>query len=147
MTAANAARRSLARERNVPESEVAPVLAGVVVPDPVFFCSIETASQVYQKRLDQALKIIQREDPSVKVKIDEETGQTVLSGMGELHLEVILQRIRSEFGVDATLGPIQVAYKETITSDSTDTFVLDKILGNFQNVAIFFRAITNNSFI
>lgn len=85
---------------------------------------------MYQRKLDQALEILQREDPSLKVKYEEETGQTVISGMGELHLEIILERIRSEFGVEAHLGPFQVAYKETISNDGLfDTFVLDKMLG------------------
>lgn len=73
--------------------------------------------------------MLQREDPSLKVKHDEETGQTILSGMGELHLEIVLERIRSEYGVDANLGAFQVAYKETIDSEIIDTFLLEKVLG------------------
>lgn len=74
--------------------------------------------------------MLQREDPSLKVKFEEETGQTIVSGMGELHLEIVLERIRSEYGVDASLGAMQVAYKETVVNEITDTFVLDKSLGN-----------------
>ena len=144
----NAARRWLAKKQGVPEAEVAPILAGVEIPDPVFFCSIETTSlvctfvsaesnitlrnsyfQMYQKRLEQALEMLQREDPSLKVKYDEDTGQTILSGMGELHLEIILERIRSEYGVEASLGSFQVAYKETTLGEVTETFILDKMLG------------------
>ena len=74
--------------------------------------------------------MLQREDPCLKVKFEEETGQTIVSGMGELHLEIVLERIRSEYGVDASLGAMQVAYKETVVNEITDTFVLDKTLGN-----------------
>lgn len=83
---------------------------------------------MHVKQLEQALEMLQREDPSFRVKFDEETGQTIVSGMGELHLEVVLQRIRSEFKVDASLGPLQVAYKETFLGNITDTFVFDKML-------------------
>ncbi|KAK4016807.1 hypothetical protein OUZ56_031775 [Daphnia magna] len=128
VTAMNAARRWLAKKQGVTESEVAPILAGVEIPDPVFFCSIETASLAYQKKLEQALEMLQREDPSLKVKYDEETSQTIVSGMGELHLEIVLERIRTEYGIDASLGDLQVAYKETTHSEITDTFILEKML-------------------
>ncbi|XP_046440167.1 ribosome-releasing factor 2, mitochondrial-like [Daphnia pulex] len=129
VTAMNAARRWLAKKQGVSEAEVAPILAGVEIPDPVFFCSIETASLVYQKKLEHALEMLQREDPSLKVKFNEDTGQTIVSGMGELHLEIVLERIRSEYGVEASLGAFQVAYKETALNEITDVFILDKTLG------------------
>ena len=74
--------------------------------------------------------MLQREDPSLKVKFNEDTGQTIVSGMGELHLEIVLERIRSEYGVEASLGAFQVAYKETVLNEITDIFILDKTLGN-----------------
>lgn len=74
--------------------------------------------------------MLQREDPSLKVKFNEDTGQTIVSGMGELHLEIVLERIRSEYGVEASLGAFQVAYKETALNEITDVFILDKTLGN-----------------
>lgn len=86
--------------------------------------------------------MLQREDPSLKVRYDEETGQTIVSGMGELHLEIILERIRSEYGVDASLGALQVAYKETVLEDVCDTFVLDKMLGMLSCI---FRNFTFNT--
>ncbi|ODM96936.1 Ribosome-releasing factor 2, mitochondrial [Orchesella cincta] len=89
------------------------VLSGVSVPEPVFFCSVEPASLSQQKALDAALECLQREDPSLHVNIDHDTGQTVLSGMGELHLEIIFDRLKNEFKVEADLGKLQVAYKET----------------------------------
>lgn len=84
---------------------------------------------MYQKKLEKALEMLQREDPSFRVRFEEDTGQTVVSGMGELHLEIMLERIRSEYGVDANLGAFQVAYKETAMNDVSDTFVMDKMLG------------------
>lgn len=67
----------------------APVLAGLTVPDPVFFCSIEPPSMAYKKQLDHALACLTKEDPSLKVHFDEDTGETIVSGMGELHLDII----------------------------------------------------------
>lgn len=84
---------------------------------------------MYQKQLENALEMLQKEDPSLKVNFDTETGQTILSGMGELHLEVILERIRTEYKIDASLGPFQVAYKETAIASLIDDFVLEKTLG------------------
>jgi len=88
---------------------------------------------MYQKPLEQALEMLQREDPSLKVTLDSETGQTIISGMGELHLEVILERIRTDYRVDASFGPYQVAYKETSCSDVSNTFVLDKTVAGIKN--------------
>ena len=81
------------------------------VPDPVFMCTIEPPSLAYQLDLEKALTILQREDPSLRVKYDEDSGQTILSGMGELHLEIIQDRIKKEYGVDCYLGPLQISYK------------------------------------
>jgi len=70
-----------------------PVLAGMDIPDPVFFCSVEPPSLAYQKALDHALDCLLREDPSLRMSFDSDMGQTILGGMGELHLEVIKDRI------------------------------------------------------
>jgi len=70
-----------------------PLLAGMDIPDPVFFCSVEPPSLAYQKALDHALDCLLREDPSLCISFDSDTGQTILGGMGELHLEVIKDRI------------------------------------------------------
>lgn len=70
------------------------VLAGMTIPSPVFFCSIEPPSIGFQKQLDKALEILAREDPSLQVRFEEDTGQTILGGMGELHLEIIHDRIK-----------------------------------------------------
>ncbi|TKC33593.1 hypothetical protein EI555_002060, partial [Monodon monoceros] len=90
------------------------LLAGVEIPEPVFFCTIEPPSVAKQPDLDHALKCLQREDPSLKVKLDPDSGQTILCGMGELHIEIIHDRIKREYGLETYLGPLQVAYRETI---------------------------------
>lgn len=69
------------------------MLVGLTVPDPVFFCSIEPPSMAFQKNLDFALECLLREDPSLHVRTDPDTGQTIIGGMGELHLEIIKDRI------------------------------------------------------
>ncbi|XP_037085413.1 ribosome-releasing factor 2, mitochondrial-like [Pollicipes pollicipes] len=88
-------------------------LLGVPVPEPVFFCSVEPPSLAKAKALDQALECLQREDPSLRVTHNEETGQTVLAGMGELHLSIVRDRLSREHGVDAEMGEPQVSYRET----------------------------------
>lgn len=84
------------------------------IPDAVYFCSIEPPSVGVQQALETALIQIQREDPSLRVKYDENTMQTVLGGMGELHLDIIKSRLLSEYKIDADLGPLQIACKGTI---------------------------------
>ena len=93
------------------DEAVSPFLSGVSVPDPVFYCSIEPPSMAYAKKLETALQNLAREDPSLGVTINEDTGQTVLSGMGELHLEIIQDRIKKEYKVDADLGELMIAYR------------------------------------
>ena len=87
-----------------------------------------------QKQLDLALTNLSREDPSLRVTHDAESGQTILSGMGELHLEVIRERIRSEYKVDADLGRLMVAYKETPTATHVEDFVFDRQIGDKRHV-------------
>lgn len=99
------------------------------VPDAVYFCSIEPPSISYQLPLERALEQLQREDPSLRVRYDETTLQTVLGGMGELHLEIIKSRILSEYKIDVDLGPLQIAYQETIREPVRDTLHLKKDIG------------------
>lgn len=107
------------------------------IPEAVYFCSIEPPSLSYQLELERALAQLQREDPSFRVHNDEHTMQTVLGGMGELHLEIIKSRILSEYKIDADLGPLQIAYSETIEDTVRDEFVLKKeISGVVQEVTI-----------
>lgn len=106
------------------------LLAGVEIPEPVFFCTIEPPSMAKQQDLDNALSCLQREDPSLKVKADPDTGQTILCGMGELHIEIIHDRIKREYGIETYLGPLQIAYRETILNAAQATDVLDKVVGD-----------------
>uniref|UniRef100_A0AC11CA88 GTP dependent ribosome recycling factor mitochondrial 2 n=1 Tax=Ovis aries TaxID=9940 RepID=A0AC11CA88_SHEEP len=106
------------------------LLAGVEIPEPVFFCTIEPPSVAKQPDLDHALKCLQREDPSLKVKLDPDSGQTVLCGMGELHIEIIHDRIKREYGLETYLGPLQVAYREAILNSVRATDTLDRTLGD-----------------
>lgn len=107
------------------------------IPDAVYFCSIEPPSISYQPALEKALAQLHREDPSFRVSYDETTMQTVLGGMGELHLEIIKSRILSEYKIEADLGPLQIAYKETIQEPIRDSFEMRKeIAGSTQDVAI-----------
>lgn len=83
-------------------------------PEPVISVAIEPKTRADQDKLGMALARLAQEDPSFRVKVDEETGETIISGMGELHLEIIVDRLRREFGVGANVGKPQVAYRETI---------------------------------
>ena len=95
------------------------VLEQLEFPDPVIHVAVEPRSKEDQDKLGKALVSLAEEDPTFQVKGDEETGQTVISGMGELHLEVLVDRMLREFNVDATVGKPQVAYRETITKPVT----------------------------
>jgi elongation factor G len=86
----------------------------MVFPEPVIDVAIEPKTKVDQEKLTIALQKLADEDPTFKVSLDEETGQTIISGMGELHLEIIIDRLLREFKVDANVGKPQVAYRETI---------------------------------
>jgi elongation factor G len=91
-----------------------------VFPDPVISIAIEPKTAGGQDRLESALGRLSREDPTFRVKTDEETGQIIISGMGELHLEVLSQRLLKEFRVDANVGKPQVAYRETVLKEARD---------------------------
>jgi len=89
-------------------------LERMVFPEPVISQAVEPKTKADQEKMGIALNRLAQEDPSFRVKTDEESGQTIISGMGELHLEIIVDRMRREFGVEATVGKPQVAYRETI---------------------------------
>jgi elongation factor G len=91
------------------------VLENIRFPEPVISVAIEPKTRADQEKLGEALRKMSDEDPTFKVDYNEETGQMVISGMGELHLDVIVSRMLTEFGVNAKVGNPQVAYKETIT--------------------------------
>ncbi len=91
------------------------ILESIEFPDPVISIAIEPKTKADQERLGISLQKLASEDPSFRVRTDEETGQTIISGMGELHLEIIVDRMMREFKVEANVGKPQVAYRETIT--------------------------------
>jgi elongation factor G len=94
------------------------LLEAMDFPEPVISLAIEPKTKADQEKLGQGLGKLMAEDPTFRVKSDEETGQTVISGMGELHLEIIVDRLKREFSVEASVGKPQVAYKETLTRGS-----------------------------
>jgi len=94
------------------------VLERMEFPDPVISVAVEPKSKPDQEKMGVALGKLAQEDPSFRVKTDEETGQTIISGMGELHLDIIVDRMRREFSVEANIGQPQVAYREAIRNTS-----------------------------
>ncbi len=91
------------------------ILEKMVFPEPVISLAIEPKTKADQEKLGQGMAKLMAEDPTFRVKTDEQTGQVVIAGMGELHLEIIVDRLKREFGVEASVGKPQVAYKETLT--------------------------------
>lgn len=96
-----------------PQNQI--ILESMTFPDPVIQVSIEPKTKSDQEKLGTAIQKLAEEDPTFSVKLDEETGQTVIGGMGELHLDILVDRMRREFKVEANVGKPQVAYRETIT--------------------------------
>lgn len=92
------------------------VLEGIKIPEPVVEMRIEPKTKVDQEKMGIALKKLSDEDPTFRIKSDPETMETIIAGMGELHLDVLVERMKREFGVEANIGKPQVAYKETITA-------------------------------
>ena len=96
------------------------VLESITFPEPPVSIAIEPATKADQEKMSLALQRLAEEDPTFRVKVDHETGQTIISGMGELHLEIIVDRMKREFNVEANIGAPQVAYRETIRKDGTE---------------------------
>jgi elongation factor G len=94
------------------------VLEELEFPEPVIHVAVEPKTKADQDKMSKALMALSEEDPTFQIRSDEETGQTVISGMGELHLEVLVDRMLREFKVDATVGKPQVAYRETVTKQA-----------------------------
>lgn len=94
------------------------ILEGIKVPEPVVSMRIEPKTKADQEKMGLALKKLSDEDPTFRIKSDPETAETIISGMGELHLEIIVDRMKREFGVEANVGKPQVAYRETITGEA-----------------------------
>ncbi len=96
------------------------VLERMDFPEPVIHVAVEPKTKADQEKMGIALGKLAQEDPSFRVKTDEESGQTIIGGMGELHLDIIVDRMKREFGVDANIGKPQVAYRETISKDNVE---------------------------
>ncbi|XP_026332850.1 ribosome-releasing factor 2, mitochondrial [Hyposmocoma kahamanoa] len=127
----SARQRLQALEGDVTDDDIADILLGIgtTIPEPVFLCSIEPPSIAYQTPLETALNELQREDPSLRVLTDEDTGQMVLAGMGELHLEIIKERIVREYKIDVELGPLQIAYRESLLGSAKQSMTVDRKIG------------------
>ena len=111
------------------DSENAVILERMEFPDPVIEVAVEPKTKADQEKMGVALQRLAAEDPSFKVSVDHESGQTVMKGMGELHLEILVDRMLREFKVDATVGAPQVAYRETITQPTTIDYTHKKQSG------------------
>jgi elongation factor G len=105
------------------------VLERIVAPEPVLAVAIEPPKQADQNQLQKGLQVLLQEDPSLHLQHDAESGQLILSGMGELQLEVTLEKLRERFGVRVAVGQPQVAYRETITQAATVTWLHKKQSG------------------
>ncbi|MCT6880462.1 MAG: elongation factor G [Commensalibacter sp.] len=123
------------------------VLERMHFPVPVIDISVEPKTKEAVEKMTIALQKLAAEDPSLQLKTDQETGQTILSGMGELHLDIIIDRLRREYNVDANIGAPQVAYRETITQAHTETYTHKKQsggAGQFAEVKILFEPVERN---
>nr|WP_255663203.1 elongation factor G [Komagataeibacter sp. FNDCR2] len=123
------------------------VLERMTFPIPVIDISVEPKTKDGVEKMTLALQKLSGEDPSLRLKTDQETGQTILSGMGELHLDIIIDRLRREYGVDANIGAPQVAYRETITQTHVETYTHKKQSGGsgqFAEVKIEFTPVERN---
>ena len=105
------------------------VLEPMDFPDPVLEIAVEPKTKGDQEKMGEALGRLAREDPSFRVTSDEESGQTIIKGMGELHLDIIVDRMKREFKVEANIGAPQVAYRETILKSSNNTYIHKKQSG------------------
>jgi elongation factor G len=124
------------------------VLERMEFPEPVIEIAVEPKTKGDQEKMGQALARLATEDPSFRVAVDHESGQTVIKGMGELHLEIIVDRMKREFKVDANVGAPQVAYRETITRPATVDYIHKKQTGGagqFARVKIRFEPLPPGS--
>lgn len=124
------------------------ILERMIFPEPVIEVAIEPKTKADQEKMGMAIGRLVSEDPSLRVTADEESGQTVLKGMGELHLEIIVDRMRREFGVEANIGAPQVAYRETISKAHEITYQHKKQsggAGQYAKVTILFEPLPPGS--
>ena len=97
------------------------ILESITFPEPPVSIAIEPNTKADQEKMSTALQRLAEEDPTFRINVDEETGQTIISGMGELHLEILVDRMKREFNVEATIGQPQVAYRETIRKEGVES--------------------------
>ena len=124
------------------------VLERMEFPDPVIEIAVEPKTKADQEKMGQALGRLAAEDPSFRVSSDLESGQTIIKGMGELHLEILVDRMKREFKVDASVGPPQVAYRETITIPSSVDYIHKKQTGGagqFARIKVKFEPLPSGS--
>ena len=123
------------------------VLERMAFPVPVIDISVEPRTKESIEKMTLGLQKLAGEDPSLRLRTDQETGQTILSGMGELHLEIIIDRLKREYGVEANIGAPQVAYRETITRPLTEIYTHKKQTGGsgqYAEVKILFEPLERN---
>ena len=124
------------------------ILERMAFPVPVIDISVEPKTKDSVEKMSIGLQKLAGEDPSLRLKTDQESGQTILSGMGELHLEIIIDRLRREYGVDCNIGAPQVAYRETISQAHTETYTHKKQSGGsgqFAEVKVIFEPTERNA--
>ncbi|MGH7212868.1 MAG: elongation factor G, partial [Acetobacteraceae bacterium] len=124
------------------------ILERMAFPVPVIDISVEPRTKEGVEKMTLGLQKLAGEDPSLRLRSDQETGQTILSGMGELHLEIIIDRLRREYGVEANVGAPQVAYRETISRPHTEIYTHKKQTGGsgqYAEVKIKFEPLERNS--
>ena len=124
------------------------ILERMAFPVPVIDISVEPRTKEAVEKMTLGLQKLAGEDPSLRLRTDQETGQTILSGMGELHLEIIIDRLRREYGVDCNIGAPQVAYRETISKTHTETYTHKKQSGGsgqYAEVKIIFEPLERNA--
>lgn len=110
-------------------------LERITLPEPVMFMAIEPKSSAMKDKLAESLSLLSAEDPTCQIRIDAETGQTILSGMGELHLEILVDRLKREFKVDANTGRPMVSYYETVTKEGSAVYTFDREFGGRRHYA------------
>jgi elongation factor G len=124
------------------------ILERMAFPVPVIDISVEPRTKEAVEKMTLGLQKLAGEDPSLRLRTDQETGQTILSGMGELHLEIIIDRLRREYGVDCNIGAPQVAYRETISKPHTEIYTHKKQSGGsgqYAEVKIVFEPLERNT--
>ena len=124
------------------------ILERMTFPIPVIDISVEPKTKDGVEKMTLGLQKLASEDPSLRLRTDQESGQTILSGMGELHLEIIIDRLQREYGVDANIGAPQVAYRETISRSHTETYTHKKQTGGsgqFAEVKVMFEPQERNA--